>query len=266
MSVLPRFEHRRAETLDEALSTVGIDDVVYAGGTELLLAMRAGLYRPNSLIDVKRIPELGVIEQRGGTLNIGGAVTHQRVIDSPVVAGALPILSSVLRRVGNPRVRASGTLGGNLCFAEPKSDVGTLLIALEASVRLRSTSNERVVLVSDFLQGAYTTLRQDGEILELITVPINPSVRVVYDKFATMERPTAGVAVSLAPAGEVRIVVGAVGPVPQVVVADGFGSIDPVDIARGVDVIADVSGSERYKRHIVSMLIRRTLQQLKGGM
>lgn len=263
MSVLPPFEHHRPLTLDAALPIVGSDDVPYAGGTELLLAMRAGLYRPSSLIDLKHIPELGAIERNESSLLIGGAVTHQQAIDSVTVRDAAPILPEVLRKVGNPRVRNSGTLGGNLCFAEPKSDVGTLLVALECSVRLRSRTDVRTVPVEEFFQGAYTTVRREDEILDLITIPIRPNVRVAYDKFATMERPTAAVALSVAPAGEVRIVVGAAGPAPHIAEADTLGAVDPRSVADEMEILPDSAGSERYKRHIVSLLITRLVKRFQ---
>lgn len=263
MSVLPPFEHRRPSSLAEATSLVGLDDVPYAGGTELLLAMRAGLYRPSSLVDLKRLPELAIIERDGDSLVIGGAVTHQGAIDSPIVRDAVPIIPVVLRTVGNPRVRASGTLGGNLCFAEPKSDVGTLLIALESSVRLRSVEADRSIPLSDFFEGAYATVRRDDEILESISTPIRPDTRVVYEKFATMERPTAAVAMSIAPSGGVRIVVGAAGPTPHLVEVDALSEVDAEAVADAIEVLPDVAGSDRYKRHIVSLLVDRLVARLE---
>lgn len=266
MSVLPPFEHRRPRSLDEAVGMVGFDDVPYSGGTELLLAMRAGLYRPATLIDLKRVSDLRVIERVADSLVLGGAVTHQEAIDSVAVQDAVPILPRVLRTVGNPRVRAAGTLGGNLCFAEPKSDVGTLLMVLEASVRLRSTTGAREVSIVDFFEGAYATVRRDDEILESISIPVRADVRVEYEKFSTSERPTAAVAMSVAPAGHARIVVGAVCPVPHVVELETLGEVDGARIAGSLDVLADGAGSERYKRHIVSLLVTRLRQRMEGGL
>lgn len=262
MSVLPPFTHSRPEDLSQALALVGFDDVPYNGGTELLLAMRAGLLRPSSLVDLKRVPELQTISVVGDELRIGGGVTHRSAIESRMVTEAIPVVTEVLRGVGNPRVRAAGTLGGNLCFAEPKSDVGTILHALDASVELSSSAGTREVPVADFFEGAYATVRADDEILTAILVPLAAERQVHYEKFATMERPTAGVAGVRYPEGRIRVVVGAAGPIPQ---AFEFSSPETVDVAAivaAVEIIPDAAGGERYKRHIVSLLIDRTLARL----
>src|SRR5262245_27128961 len=115
----------------------------YAGGTEVLVAMRAGLLRAPVLVDLKRLPELAAVEAARGTLRIGAIATHEAVAGHAAVAKAHPMLASVLRLVGNARVRAQGTLGGNVCFAEPRSDVATALVAIGATVVLQFTRGER---------------------------------------------------------------------------------------------------------------------------
>lgn len=263
MSVLPPFSHSRPRDLPEALALLGFDDVPYNGGTELLLAMRAGLFRPSSLVDLKRVPELQLIGIVDDLLRIGGGVTHQSAIESPVVAEAVPVLIEVLRGVGNPRVRASGTLGGNLCFAEPKSDVGTILLALDAAVELVSTAETRTVPIREFFEGAYATVRADDEILTAILVPAQAERRVHYEKFATMERPTAGVAGVKYTDGRTRLVVGSAGPTPQLFDFSSPGTIDVAATVASLEIIPDAAGSDRYKRHIVSLLIDRTLTRLQ---
>ena len=261
--MLPPFRLARPETLDEALEAISEDNVPYCGGTELLLAMRAGLHRPDVLVDVKRLPELAGIRQEGDRLVIGAAERHMDVAADPLVRRHFPMLSAVENAVGNARVRAQGSVGGNLCFAEPKSDVGTALIALQASVNLASSRGRREVPVEDFIAGPYYADKEPDELLVDVRVPVGPEVRATYVKFQTMERPTLGVAVAHAPdARECRLVVGAVGEVPT---AWTFGSPEEVDadeIAAGVDPTPDLTGSERYKRHITGVYVRRALGAL----
>jgi aerobic carbon-monoxide dehydrogenase medium subunit len=258
MSVLPSFAHARPSTVDEALELVSYDDAPYCGGTELLLAMREGLLRPTTLVDLKRIPEFSRVTAEAGQLVIGGAVTHQRAIDHPDAA-SVPELTAVLGRVGNPRVRASGTLAGNLCFGEPKSDVATMLIALGADVELVSARGRRRLSVDEFALGPYTTAREDDELLSAIFVPIG--VPAVYEKYQTMERPTVGVAAARH-GTSIRVVVGAVGGRPESFDAEGDGP-DPSEVAAAVEVIADLTGSEPYKRHVTELYVRRALQALR---
>ena len=262
MSVLPPFEHLRPGSLEAALDTISETAAPYAGGTELLLAMKAGLLRPDMLVDVKRIDRLTRVEIAGDQMSIGAAVTHREALSDPAVRRLLPVLAEVLGRVGNPRVRAVGTLGGNLCFAEPKSDVATILIAMGGSVRLVSPKGERIVAVEEFVVGPYTTTRADDEILSEILVPLDRS-RAVYEKFQTMERPTVGVAGSIAHDGSVRVVIGAVGGSPHLHVANSLDSVDADALAGDVEVIPDMTGSERYKRHVTRLYVQKVLTSLE---
>ncbi len=111
MSVLPSFDLDRPTSLDSALNMVSEEAVPYNGGTELLLAMRAGFLRPDRLVDFKRIPELASIDISDEEIRIGGGVTHDDASHHAGIRSALPALAETLAKLGNPRVRAAGTLG-----------------------------------------------------------------------------------------------------------------------------------------------------------
>lgn len=262
--MLPPFRLARPETLDEALDAIGEDEVPYCGGTELLLAMRAGLHRPDVLVDVKRLPELRGIRVDGGHLVIGASERHTDVGDHPLVRRHVPMLSAVERAVGNARVRNQGSVGGNLCFAEPKSDVGTALIALRAVATLVSSEGRRELSIEEFIAGPYYAAKEPEELLVDVRIPLDgPELRAVYLKYQTMERPTLGVALTHVPdTGECRVVVGAVGEVPAVWEFSSPGEVDAGTIAREVDPTPDLTGSERYKRHITDVYVRRALDAL----
>jgi aerobic carbon-monoxide dehydrogenase medium subunit len=262
--MLPPFRLARPGTLDEAFEAISEDCVPYCGGTELLLAMRAGLHRPDVLVDIKRLPELTGIRMEGDRLVIGAAERHMDVAADPLVRQHLPMLSAVETAVGNARVRAQGSVGGNLCFAEPKSDVGTALMALQAVVTLASARGRREVPVEEFIAGPYYADKEPDELLVDVRVPVGgPEVRATYVKFQTMERPTLGVALAHAPeGGECRLVVGAVGEVPTVWTFGAPDEIDADQIAAEVDPTPDLTGSERYKRHVTGVYVRRALAAL----
>lgn len=264
MSVLPDFEHHRPVSIEGALALLTFDCVPYAGGTELLLAMRSGLIRPDALVDLKCITELSALAIDDSAIRIGGSVTHQAVAEDDRIRAELPVLAKVLNHVGNPRVRAAGTLGGNICFAEPKSDVATILEALEATVRLQSLKGIRTVPVSDFIVGPYTTIGEPDELLIEISVPLRGDRAAAYAKYQTMERPTVGVAGALTSSEKVRIVIGAVGGKPAMFEFDRVGDVVPSDVAGDVEVIPDTTGSEEYKRHIVALYVRRVCEILGG--
>ena len=260
MGVLPAFRWLRAATVSEALGWVNEDRMAYAGGTELLLAMKEGLLRPTHLVDLKGIEALRGVQESAEEVVIGALVTHTQAADHPILRARLPALAEVLNRVGNPRVRATGTLAGNLCFAEPRSDVATALIALGAEVEIASPGGKRKMTVEDFVVGPYATALESGELVTEIKVPVSRRRRFVYLKHQTTERPTLGVA--LAANGAVRLVVGAVGFAPQTFKMDSLNDLDPSDISGRVEVVPDLTGSEEYKRHLVEVYLRRARDRL----
>lgn len=262
--MLPPFRLARPETLEDGLEVLSDDDVAYCGGTELLLAMRAGLHRPETLVDIKRIPDFTGIVTDSDHLVIGAAERHMDVAADPLVLRHAPMLARVERAVGNARVRAQGSVGGNLCFAEPKSDLGAALIALDAKVTLVSLRGRREIAVEDLVAGPYFADKEPDELLLDVRIPLpGDGVAATYVKFQTMERPTVGVAlVHDADAARARLVVGAVGEVPLAWTFTAPDDIEPEAIAREVDPTPDLTGSELYKRHITGVYVRRAVAAL----
>jgi carbon-monoxide dehydrogenase medium subunit len=279
--VLRRFDLHRAASVAEAIDLrrrFGDDAAVYAGGTELLQAMKMGVARWPHLIDVKPIAALREIAATDGVLRIGATVTHRTLETDPRVARALPALARLERSVANVRVRAVGTLGGNLAFAEPHADPPALLVALGARVVLAGPAGTRTIAVSDFLTGMYETALARDEIVVAVEIPLpGADVRVAYVKFQILERPSVGVAAVATVrdgrfAGAPTIVVGAVDEVPRVVPAADLAGTDPRDAGTGealaeaarraVDPVADLAGGVDYKRHLVGVFARRALAAL----
>jgi carbon-monoxide dehydrogenase medium subunit len=262
--VLPSFTIERPAGLCDALGLLSEERIPYWGGTELLLAMKMGLLRPQSLIDLKGLAELAGVRRDGDLLVVGAGVTHDELATSPLAREVAPLLADMERKVGNARVRAQGSIGGNLCFAEPRSDVATVMQALDASVRLASARGERVLPIAEFVQGAYWTARAEDEIVVDARVPL-PAPRGVYLKFQITERPTVAVAAVDRGAAGVRVVVGAVGEVFHSVDAASAADLDADEIAAAIEPVPDTTGSARYKRHVTSVHVRRALDALEGA-
>jgi aerobic carbon-monoxide dehydrogenase medium subunit len=262
--MLPSFRWCRPCDLAEALDAIGEEKVPYCGGTELLLAMRAGLHRPETLVDLKGVAELAGVRVENGAVFIGGTERHMDLALHPVVREHLPMLAKVEGGVGNARVRAQGSIGGNLCFAEPKSDVATALVAYGADVTLAGPDGRRTVAVEEFVAGPYFADKEPDELLVEVRIPLPSNrTRAVYLKYQVTERPTAGVALLHdAAGGRCRLVVGAVGEVQTLWTFDEPGQIDPEAIAAELDPTPDLTGSERYKRHVAAVFIRRAMDAL----
>ncbi len=278
--MLRRFELHRAATLEEAVDLrrrLGDDAAVYAGGTELLMTMKMGVARWPHLIDVKPIAELRGVRRTDGVVRIGATTTHWDLERDATLRRDLPAFARLEANVANVRVRAAGTLGGNLAFAEPHADPPSMLIALGARVVLRG-DGERRLPVEEFITGMYQTALGADEILAAIEIPVPPAdARAAYVKFQILERPSVGVAVvarvsdgrfAAAPA----VVVGAADEVPRRIaaaelsgaaLADQSAADAVAQAARAaVDPVADLAGSAEYKRHLVGVFARRALASL----
>lgn len=279
--MLRRFEVHRATTVEEAVDLrvrYGDHAAIYAGGTELLLAMKMGVARWPHLIDVKPIAELRELRVSGDLVRIGATVTHWDLERSAEIARLLPALAALEANVANVRVRAAGTLAGNLAFAEPHADPPALLMALGARVVLRGRGGERRLAIDELITGMYQTALAPDEVVVAVEVPVPPrDARAAYVKFQILERPSVGVAIvarvnggsfAAAPA----VVVGAVDEMPRRVDTRPLASAALRDEATAdalaaaarasVSPIADLAGSEEYKTHLVGVFARRALARV----
>ena len=282
--MLRPFALHRPSSLGEIadlLDAHGDEAALYAGGTELLLLMKEGLLRPRHLIDVKRVAGLdAIVAGADGTLTIGAAVPHRAIETSPIVRERVPLLARVARHVANARVRAVGTVGGNLAFADPHSDLATVLLTLDTTVQLWSRRGERVLPLADFIRDAYETARAEDEVLTAVRLhPWPAGTAAAYVKFGIYERPTLGVAAALVPvagrdSASLRLAIACVSPRPAAARRDrttGGRSRAPgrlaaradelaADAARAVEPVDDRHGSAEYKREMTRVFARRALQ------
>ncbi|MBO0829254.1 MAG: FAD binding domain-containing protein [Streptosporangiales bacterium] len=262
--MIPDFALVRPRTVDDALEAMAHGGVPYCGGTELLAAMQLGMLAPDVLVDLKRLDALSGIALDGDRLVVGATTRHVDIASSDLVSSDAPILATACRALGNQRVRATGSIAGNLCFAEPRSDVAAALTALDAEVVLLSSARgERAVAVAEFLEGALTTVREDDELLVRVHVPRATGPQV-YLRFQPAEYPTVSVAAVVRPSrpDPVGIVVGAVGERPYVTWVASPGAVDADAVASQADVIEDLGGAEDYKRHLVGVFVRRAVAEL----
>jgi carbon-monoxide dehydrogenase medium subunit len=259
------------------LTLFGPDAAIYAGGTELLIVMKERLAHFPHLIDIKRIPGLQDItfDAERRELSIGAVATHRDLERSPVVRQRFPALGKLEAAVANIRVRNAGTIGGNLCFAEPHSDPATLLTALDAQLTLTSTAGSRRLPMESFFTGLMETARHPDEVLVTISVP-EPAANtgVAYERFKLHERPTVAVAAVIAvndgTISDARVVAGSVGERPQRLLeaetilrgqpAVSESATIAADVIRDeVATSGDVFESEAYTRQLARTVGRRAI-------
>ena len=287
MPLLRPFQLLNPTTVPEAsaeLARFGEDALVYAGGAQLLLLSRLGLVRPDYLVNVKGIPSLNRIAEEDGVVRIGSTATHHQVAGDPIVQNRLPMLAYAESQVGNIRIRNQGTLGGNLCYADPQSDPPASLLTYDATVRLVNVDGaERQVPLARFIDGAYETALEPGELLTEVSIPpLPPGWGEAYLRIEKLYRPAVGVAVAARLDGGrvagVRIAVGCIGPVPRRLtqLEEQIVGLRPEEADRAIEQASasmaehlqpedDLLGSAVYKVHVANTLVRRAFQQALGG-
>jgi carbon-monoxide dehydrogenase medium subunit len=253
---------------------------VYAGGAELVVLMRQGLVEADCLVDIKRIPELATISWDGTRLHLGATVTHRRLETDGLIRSRLPLLADAESHVGNIRVRCQGTLGGNLCFADPHADPGTVLLVHDSDVVVGGTSGPRIFPLAEFFLGVYEVNIQSDEVLtELVVTPLESRAGASFHRIERLYRPTANVAavVSLGERGRIRsarLAIGCVGPRPVRLpalesIVSGLPSADAQEaieasgdyLYRELEPIGDLIGSADYKIHVAKVLLGRAVAE-----
>jgi CO/xanthine dehydrogenase FAD-binding subunit len=181
------FDYVRPASLAAAATlAANPDTMVLAGGQSLipLLAMRHA--RPACLVDISRITELAGIAQDGERLIIGAMTRQAEAERSPLVAQHAPLLAAALPWVGLAPIRARGTIGGSMAYADPSAEIPLVAVTLGGTVKLSSWNGTRAVQARDFLAGAMITTRQPGEILSALelTVWTTPFVGAGFHEIA----------------------------------------------------------------------------------
>jgi carbon-monoxide dehydrogenase medium subunit len=255
-----------------------------SGGTALVLLMEQRLVRPEQIIGLSRIPELGKIEAANGSLRIGAAVQHRAVETSAAIRAGWPLLTETYHHVATVRIRHMATVGGGLAHADPNQDPPATFIALNARVGVASKQGTREIPIDELFQGYYETSLQPGEIITYVDVP-RPArpPRFAYLKFLPRtadDYPTVAVAAALDVADDgriqdARIALNAAGPTPIRArpAEDALrGQVPTPELLRAAaatvppltDPTTDHRGSANYKRRMAEVFTRRALERALG--
>jgi carbon-monoxide dehydrogenase medium subunit len=286
---MKHFELVEPATLDEAVALLDPEDAgvrAIAGGTALMLMMKARLFQPVRLVSLRRLNGVlrGVREDGRGGLAVGAMTTLRELERSPQVAAAIPVVSRALRTLSNVRIRNVATLGGHLAHGDPHMDLPPILLTLGARVRVLSRRGERRIDMADLFVGYYQVAVARDELITEIEVPAQPpGVHTWYAKYAALSAddwPSVGVAVWFRTASgriaEARIAVSAATERPvRVALAEGALVGAPATpetfaaaadaAAEAIDPLPDIRGSAAYKREMVRVHTRRALAQAWHG-
>jgi aerobic carbon-monoxide dehydrogenase medium subunit len=253
---------------------------VMAGGTALMLMMKAGVFRPSRLISLRAIEqEFSTFSSKpDGSFRIGAMATLSALERAPDLIEFAPVLRQTLHTLSNVRVRNVATIGGHLAHADPHMDLAPVLIALGAEVVVTGRKGDRRIAVQDLYAGYYETVLARDELISEVIIPPQQQRRATYIKCSTRaahDWPALGVAVSLDVADNVgrapRIVVSAVNERPMRVEASeavlNGQQLEPTNLRSAADAAADTietmsdaRGSAAYKKQLVRVYVERALR------
>lgn len=169
------FEYYAPSTLRESIELLekfGDDAKVLAGGQSLIPMMKLRIVEPKIIIDLNKVPGLSYIREEGGFLRIGALTRYYQVEESDLIRRRYPLLYEAVTQIADPVVRNMGTVGGNVCHADPANDLPAVMLAYNAEMVVEGPRGERVIGAQEFFQGPYQTALQRGEILKEIRIPI----------------------------------------------------------------------------------------------
>lgn len=278
------FEYEAPASLAEALALLGSQGAAarpLAGGTDLIDQMRSGRHQPNHVIDVKKIPELNVLECSPQGLRVGAAVPCYRIYGHAELAASYAALAESCHIIGGVQIQSRATVGGNLCNAGPAADTTPSLIALGGVCVIASAAGRREVPVEQFCTAPGKNVLQPGELLIELRFPTRPARsgshyrRLIPRNEMDIAVVGVGASVVLDSTGEkfvsARIGLGAVAPTALAATAAAELLVgqptDDATIGRAAEAaqkivspITDMRGTREYRIHVTGVLVRRVLQ------
>ncbi len=278
------MDYFEPKTVSEALALLaqhGAEARIIAGGTDVMVDIKFK-EEPGCLVNIKRIPGLGAIQENGGSLRIGSLVTIRELETSAILRDKLPVFWDAAHQFASLQVRNTATIGGNICRASPSGETLAPLLVLDAKAKVSFADGEKTEPFSSFFQGPGKTSLGSKGLLTGIDVPYPAAgSRGVYLKHAVrgaMDIAMVGVAVLLTPDAaknnlqDVRIGLGAVAPTPvRAIRTEALLRGKPLTAALLKEAaamaasesspISDQRSSAENRRWIVEALTRRGLEQ-----
>jgi carbon-monoxide dehydrogenase medium subunit len=284
--VIP-FDMVEPTSLKEAMSLLNPDEPTIrpvAGGTALMLMMKAGVFQPSLLVCLHKIePEYSRITAADGGLKIGAMATLSDLEHDANVAAKFPVLNKAMKTLSNPRVRNVARVGGALAHGDPHMDLPPVLTMLNAKVAITGPKGDRELPLEDLFVGYYETALEKDELITSVMVPALNGRKAAYMKVTSRNAddwPALGVAVSFALEGRAikdpRVVISAAtekvtrmasaekilqgqAPDDDVLNRAGDAAVDEATI------LSDAHGSAPYKRELLRVYMRRAVRQAIEG-
>jgi 2-furoyl-CoA dehydrogenase FAD binding subunit len=262
------FDYARPDTVEEAVALLaehGEDARVLAGGQSLMAMLNLRLADPSLLIDISRIAELDAIHDRGDAIEVGAAVTQNKLLAWPGLAERLPLLAAALPLVGHFQTRNKGTVCGSIAHADPSSELPLSLAVLEGEVVLRSRRGTRALKAKDFQLDMLTTARAADELIVSVRLPAGGGRGVAFREVARRHGDFAIVAIAAVIEGKnARLGVGGLAGAPVVRRFPLDGAGDAVrTLARELEGYEDLHATAEMRRDILRNLAPVAIEEAR---
>ncbi len=279
------FSYIRPASLDAALAALAErpDEArILAGGQSLMPMLNLRLAQAGLLVDINRIPGLDAISEEPAGLRVGATVRHADLLAYAARSNAFPLLAAAMPFIAHQAVRNRGTVCGSLALADPASELAACALCLNAEITATSTRGRRVIPASYFFLGLYeTALALDEMIVDVLFPRADAGWRFRFEEVSRRrgDFAIAGIANAMRVVDgfvdQARIVLFAAAdrPVRASAVEDaliGERLADPAIRERAVEALAEVdvmpSGEYPtvYKRHLLSVLLRKAFDDHRG--
>src|SRR5579871_6107736 len=282
--LLEQVEYVRPANLEEALRHLSDNEgaAPLAGGQSLVNVLKNRVASVDLLVDISSLAELRQITRRpDGGLEVGACVTYDELDRSPEVRAGHAILADVAGHIEDQQIRNRGTIGGNCCLSDPTNNLPPLIVALGATMRIRSLSGERSVAAEDFFKGYFATALEPGELLVSLQLPPpGPGSGAGYASLyvAADAKAIVRAAASVTLDGSIeqaRVVLARVAHVPvrhrqmEEALAGAEPTAEAVRAAAelvgpGLEPIADLHGSSEYRRKMARVMAYRAVMEAVG--
>jgi carbon-monoxide dehydrogenase medium subunit len=276
------FAYARATSVSDALELLvahGEGAKVLSGGQSLMPAMNLRLISPELIVDIGEIVELRGIAVSGDVVRIGALTRHVDLLRSPEIDAHAPLLTEAVAHIAHPAIRNRGTIGGSLAHADPASELPACMLALNATIVVRSQAGERRVAAKDFFTGIYETALSAQELLVAVELPaVRKNSIHFFHEFARRhgDYAIAGLAAQAIVEGEViadlRLAFFAVGDRPilakaaeklvKTAITPAILSEASAALGAELDPHDDQQASASMRRHLAKVLLARCVSAL----
>jgi aerobic carbon-monoxide dehydrogenase medium subunit len=278
-----RFAYEAPTTLDgvlKSLATAGDGAKVIAGGQSLAPMLNMRLARPDRLIDINAVSELGEIAMDVDRLSIGALVRHDALARNELVRQRCPLLAHAAETIGHYAIRKRGTIGGSLAHADPAAQLPLVALVLDAEMDVRSARGSRIIAARDFFRSVFSTALDPDELLVRVKVPLPPAgegfgFRLFNRRAGDFAIVSVAATLACGPGNKVeqlRLAIGGIGPVPvrveQVAASEAGQAFSERWSARIAATVADaveIEENERapvaFRKELVAALTREALDE-----